>query len=74
MRTFLMTAALLVLGSLAGCSHQHSHGICDCEYDDYCASRSPWVRGNVMAAPVQTTTGEKIAPPAKLPDVKKKDL
>jgi hypothetical protein len=73
MRTILMTAALLVLGSLAGCCHRHSHGICDCEYDDYCLSRSPWVRGNVMVTP-PPAAGEKVPPPAKLPDVKKRDL
>jgi hypothetical protein len=72
MRTFLMTAALVAIGSLAGCMHTHSHGICDCDLDDHCTSRSPWVRTNTMAAPVQTAPVEKVAPPQKLPDVKKK--
>ncbi|MBM3995514.1 MAG: hypothetical protein FJ303_15365 [Planctomycetes bacterium] len=42
----------------------NAHGICDCEDDNYCASRAPWLQG----APAETV----LTPPAKLPDGKKK--
>jgi hypothetical protein len=76
MRTLIVSAVLVFLGSLVGCGHTHSHGICDCEFEDYCTSRSPWVRGGVMVAPAggAPVVVEKVAPPSKLPDVKKKDL
>jgi len=51
----------------------HSHGICDCEVDDYCTSRSPWIRtGATMAPPVETIPAPSV--PAKLPDGKTKKL
>ena len=28
-------------GIVAGCCH--SHGNCDCDVDDYCSSRAPWL-------------------------------
>ena len=76
MRTLIVSAVLVLVGSLVGCCASHSHGICDCEFEDYCTSRSPWVRGSVMAAPIGTApiVVEKVNPPSKLPDVKKKDL
>jgi hypothetical protein len=54
----------------------HAHGICDCEFDDYCASRSPWVR---LGAPTHVGghVGEPIPSPLPgkvLPDVKSKKL
>jgi hypothetical protein len=106
MRQLMLTATILLLGSLAGCAcpygggcgaggcgnggcgggcgnggcaggvgdgrlaewARHKHGVCDCESDDYCTSRSPWIRNNVasIAPPVESTQ-----PPAKLPDGKK---
>ena len=52
----------------------HAHGICDCEYDDYCTSRSPWIRVSA-SQPIQSAptipSSEPIPAPAKLPDVKK---
>jgi hypothetical protein len=71
----MLTAAAVILGSLVGCHSVCSHGICDCEYDDYCASRSPWMRGNVMVAPPGgVAPAERVPAPSKLPDVKKKEL
>ena len=33
------------VGGLAGgVSLTHSHGICDCQGDDHCSSRAPWIR------------------------------
>lgn len=57
--------------SLAGCRIMHAHGICDCEEDDHCVTRQPWVQHGTHAAPVAP---ELIQPPAKLPDAKKKNL
>ena len=55
--------------------HGHSHGICDCEYDDYCASRSPWVRhGGVMPVGIPVAPTEPIPAPSKLPDPRAKKL
>ncbi len=47
----------------------HSHGICDCAHDDYCTSRSPWIRMGGDAQP--TMPSEPLAVPSKLPDGKK---
>ena len=59
-----------VSGNLA-----HSHGICDCEYDDYCSSRSPWVRhGGVTPVGLPVAPVEPIPAPSKLPDPKLKRL
>ena len=59
------------LGSLAGCELIHSHGICDCEEDNHCAERSPWVQfaapSTIVSEPIKTA-------PAKLPDTPKKNL
>ena len=81
MRFLILSVAMLVLGSLAGCcssggrcgaggrgGHGHTHGVCDCILDDHCASRAPWVRcGGHVDGPV----AEPVAPPTKLPDGKK---
>jgi hypothetical protein len=58
----------------------HAHGVCDCEYDDYCSSRSPWLRHGVSTPgmPVVTTgpVSEGIPPPTSksLPELKGKKL
>lgn len=76
MRILILTVAALVLGSLSGCKWAHSHGICDCEFDDYCASRAPWVRGNgVHASPEEGYHAPApVTAPATLPEVKSKKL
>ena len=72
MMIWLMAFGLF--GMVAGCkcsgSRSHAHGICDCEEDDHCASRQPWVQhGMHYGAPIE---GETIkTPPTKLPDGKK---
>ena len=48
--------------------HGHTHGVCDCNVDDYCASRAPWVR---FGGDITTPVAEPVAPPTKLPDGKK---
>jgi hypothetical protein len=54
-------------GGGSGAGWCKGHGICDCEMEDYCSSRSPWIRNGYSAAPPV----EVIQPPAKLPDGKK---
>lgn len=47
--------------------------MCDCEVDDYCTSRSPWVRtGGILPGQITPVSGEMVPAPAKLPDVKTK--
>jgi len=42
--------------SLVGCSNcNFTHGICDCQVDDYCTSRSPWLRYNSTPTDVVET-------------------
>jgi hypothetical protein len=69
--------AVALLGSL-GCCH-HSHGVCDCEEDNYCASRAPWIQhggagGGVIQSSAPMSIPEVVVPPTKLPEGKKKDL
>jgi hypothetical protein len=64
-RLMFLMVALSFLGALSGCGcvfqpRMNMHGICDCEQDDHCASRSPWIRYNTPAVPVET-----IPPPVK---------
>ena len=57
----LMAAGLL---GLAGCCH--THGVCDCEIDDYCTSRQPWlVHGPVagLPGPLAAPVGEALPLP-----------
>ena len=71
MRHLTLIAAAMFLACLAGCKHSHSHGICDCELDDHCSSRSPWIRYSpALDPPVETAP----APAKALPAVPKKDL
>jgi hypothetical protein len=88
MRKLMLTAAMLLVGSLAGCAGRdcgsggcgaggcagggcgngrfaHTHGVCDCEMDDHCSSRSPWIRN---ASPASPPAAEVVQPPANLPD------
>ncbi|MBI1831804.1 MAG: hypothetical protein HYR84_10175 [Planctomycetes bacterium] len=76
----LLLAAVGMLGSAVGCQCTGSrcgggwtpggraindHGICDCEDDNYCQSRAPWLR---MAPPAAESVP---AAPKQLPDGKK---
>ena len=83
-RFMLLLIAVGSLGSLVGCnscgrggcsglgggsgSHSVMHGICDCELDNHCRDRSPWVQ---MGVPVTQASEAVPAPPMKLPDGKK---
>lgn len=75
---------LSAFGSRSGCGNgcglsawgrwMHSHGVCDCEYDDYCSSRSPWIRtngGGIVHTPIAVPASEPIPTPKVLPDSKK---
>ena len=77
-RTLFSLIAVGLLGTL-GCCHTHSHGICDCENDNHCESRAPWIQhggaGTIIHSSANTTMPETVVvPPTKLPDGKKKDL
>jgi hypothetical protein len=48
-----------------GCKSGHSHGVCDCDPDNHCYTRTPW-----PIAP-GGPAGEQVHPPTKLPDGKK---
>ena len=56
-RLMMMMVALSFFGVLTGCKCVFSHGVCDCYQDDYCSSRSPWIRYNTSAT----------APPEAIP-------
>ena len=56
-RMMLILVALSFIGPLAGC--RTSHGVCDCEHDDHCSTRAPWL-GHGSVAPA----GEMIVAPA----------
>jgi len=81
MRATILAIAASVLVGLSGCHWMHSHGVCDCEFDDYCSSRTPWVRSTgmppaIVNGTIPSTPSEPIPAPApsKLPDVKTKKL
>jgi hypothetical protein len=59
-RLMLLLVAWSFIGVLSGCHCVFTHGICDCDYDDHCASRSPWIRTGMLATPV-----EAVPAPAK---------
>ena len=68
MRRLMLLVAVGILGSLAGCKLIHSHGVCDCEDDDHCYTRAPWIR---LAPPTSAPTEAIPTPPTKMPDGKK---
>ena len=72
-RLMLILVALSFLGAMSGCKHACSHGMCDCEYDDYCSSRSPWIRygGAPMVGHVAGPAETFAAPLPAAPEAKK---
>ncbi len=51
-------------GCNKGCHAGCTHGVCDCEFEDHCSSRTPWVRHAPLVAlgsPIEAIP----APPAK---------
>jgi hypothetical protein len=70
MLSMLVVSALI---SMVGCQCIWTHGICDCEPDEYCSSRSPWImHGSTAAVPsytVPATIPESL--PAPMPGTKK---
>jgi hypothetical protein len=67
-RVLYSLVAVGLFGMLAGCCH--THGVCDCDYDDHCYTRQPWIghSGATAAAishamPIPVRTGD----PAPLP-------
>jgi hypothetical protein len=85
-RLMSMLVAACFLASMAGCcanscgsrgscggggGHGISQGMCDCEMDDHCLERSPWLRFGAGVTGEQPA-GEPIpVAPTKLPDGKR---
>ena len=74
-RLLLSVMSLCSLSMMLGCQAYCTRGICDCAYDDYCTSRTPWIRhssvdmpllNSVPAGPVNVvpTTLPRAMPPA----------
>ena len=59
------------LGSRSG--RPHSAGICDCQGDDYCSSRAPWLRV-AQQAPAPESIPAPLPPGKDQPDAKGKKL
>lgn len=55
----LMAAGLV--GLFAGCCH--THGVCDCDVDDYCYTRQPWIHHPPIPAALP---GHSVAVPTHL--------
>ena len=56
MRRFMLSlCALSLLGAMVGCKGTRWRGACDCEFDDHCCTRQPWVSqsppGGIFVAP-----------------------
>ena len=63
-RLFFCLLALTMTGMLQGC--RHTAGVCDCEYDDPCASRSPWIQHHDGALPESIKQMPKAIEPPKI--------
>ena len=72
-RLLLALTALSLLGALVGCKSAGPcvRGACDCEFDDHCYSRQPWVGqgGTILGGPsaggpiVTSPGGTVVTPP-----------
>lgn len=74
-RVLFSLLALSLMTVVAGCCH--THGVCDCDIDDHCFTRQPWLRhggvaqpiaGEAAAAPVRERMPAGEAAPARLPE------
>ncbi|MBI3824103.1 MAG: hypothetical protein HY289_15655 [Planctomycetes bacterium] len=65
-RLMLLLVAVGFLGSLGGCKLIQAHGVCDCDDDNHCQNRAPWVQHGVPIVPatelvpVPTKEGKKL--------------
>lgn len=59
-RVFFSLLAMSLVGLAVGCSH--THGVCDCENDDPCANRAPWVHGGGGPVTFQSPEGKEVLP------------
>ncbi len=63
-RLFISLLAMSFVGAVVGCSH--THGVCDCENDDPCATRAPWVHtGEAGTSPLPEVREVLPNPPQK---------
>jgi hypothetical protein len=71
MRRFLSVLGLFALGAFAGCHHTCTHGVCDCEMDDHCFTRAPWVKYAApppgLGVPVETVPAPGLPPVKEMP-------
>ncbi len=51
-RLVLSVMSLCSLSMMLGCQAYCTRGICDCAYDDYCTSRTPWIRHSHAETPL----------------------
>lgn len=77
MRRMLLSAfALAFLSLLAGCKHGgHWHGVCDCDHDDMCCTRQPWLMNGPSHAvmpdaapttgPITMPAASEVVPPQR---------
>jgi hypothetical protein len=56
-----------LFGLLSGCCH--THGVCDCDLDDHCYTRQPWIH-HPGIAPVSHALPIPHGEPAPLPKTK----
>jgi hypothetical protein len=68
MRRLLLSILGLCGLGLVGCHHVCSHGACDCEFDDHCCTRAPYIHygapviGVTPVAPVAPVTPIETVP------------
>lgn len=65
-RAMLSLVAVGFLTVLAGCKITQAHGVCDCDIDNHCYTRTPWP---IAGAPVvlPAVPAEPIPAPGKAP-------
>ncbi len=65
-RSFFAVLVLSFSWAMVGC--YSTHGVCDCDRDDHCAHRTPWVEYSATPAPVIAAPLPAATPaPAVLP-------
>jgi len=67
-RVLFSLFATSLIGLAAGCCH--THGVCDCEVDDYCYTRQPYIHQGGITAPLphySSPSGEAIPAPRSTP-------
>jgi hypothetical protein len=70
-RLMLSLCALSLLGAMVGCKGTHTRGACDCQDEDQCYTRQPWVSssppGGIYPPPPSGGPGGVPGHPAPMP-------